>query len=915
MKNYKKHSIKGLKITGITVASVLMLMFILPKLFPEFITNEIKKVANNNIDGEIHFTKTNLSFFDHFPSLTLTLYDFNLKGSAPFKKETLLDSKEMVFGINISRLIFNKEVKIDEIYVIDALINIKVNEKGQANYNVYKSNSNATEDKDAGTSIKLARIELKNTHLVYNDLSTKILIEARGFDYLGKGDLEKSIFDLVSDAKIKSFDFTYGGESYFKNKNIDANLITKINTNSLAFEFTQNDLKINRLPVDFRGTFDILKEGYTMDFNIKSTNSNLYDFFTALPPQYIKWLGKTKIEGKTDILFSLKGNYDESKKRKPDLALNMKIRDGLIAYDGVPVPATNIFLNFETKLPSLNTEQLTVKIDSIFFNVGKDYLNGTIDLKGLKKPNINARIRTQMDLEKMNRAFGIAAMDVKGFLKTDITAKGIYDIANKELPKTKGTIILKNGFLKTKWYPNPITNINLDMNVANPTGKTKDLSVKMYPASFVFEGKPLSVNGTFNDLDDINYDLKLKGEIDLGKVYKVFSQKGLDVKGYIKANLALKGKQSDATNGNYTKLNNSGTLVLKDITTKSQYLPKDFIINDGNFTFKQDQMKFKDFKASYGKSDFVMNGTMANVINYVLSDKAVLKGNFFIKSDNLYIDEFMYESTETVANETTIPTETIKTGVVVIPPNLNLNINTNAAKVYWQGLTISNLAGNMKLNNGKLALNHSSLDLIGCKVNMEAAYQNETTERANFDFKVKAEDFDIKRAYNEIELFRNMASAAKSAQGIVSVDYAIKGKLDQEMKPIYPSLSGGGILSVREVKMKGFKMFNSVSKSTNFKSIKNPDVTNVDIKSTVKNNIITIERFKFKFAGFRPIIEGQTSFDGALNLKMRLGLPPFGILGIPMTITGTQDKPKVKLGRKSEDLKEAEYGNAPHDEQ
>ena len=40
---------------------------------------------------------------------------------------------------------------------------------------------------------------------------------------------------------------------------------------------------------------------------------------------------------------------------------------------------------------------------------------------------------------------------------------------------------------------------------------------------------------------------------------------------------------------------------------------------------------------------------------------------------------------------------------------------------------------------------------------------------------------------------------------------------------------------------------------------------------------------------------------------MRLGLPPLGIIGIPLTVTGTQENPKVKLGRKGEDIEETEY--------
>jgi AsmA protein len=160
-----------------------------------------------------------------------------------------------------------------------------------------------------------------------------------------------------------------------------------------------------------------------------------------------------------------------------------------------------------------------------------------------------------------------------------------------------------------------------------------------------------------------------------------------------------------------------------------------------------------------------------------------------------------------------------------------------------------------------------------------------------------------------------MASAAENAQGIVSLNYKVGGKLDANMQPIYPSLIGGGTLAVKNVKMRGFKMFGSVSEKTGTEAIKNPDVSKVDINTKIKNNIITIERFKFKFAGFRPRIEGTTSFDGQLNIKMRLGLPPLGIIGIPMTITGTKDAPKVKLGKKTEDLKETEYVATPQGNQ
>ena len=112
-------------------------MFLLPILFPGKIAEEVKSFANKKLNGELNFKEANLSFFNHFPSLTLTLTDFSLKGSAPYKNSDLVKANEIAFGINIKSLLFDSKVNIDKIYVSNARINVLVNEKGEDNYNVY----------------------------------------------------------------------------------------------------------------------------------------------------------------------------------------------------------------------------------------------------------------------------------------------------------------------------------------------------------------------------------------------------------------------------------------------------------------------------------------------------------------------------------------------------------------------------------------------------------------------------------------------------------------------------------------------------------------------------------------------------------------------------------------------------------
>jgi AsmA protein len=131
------------------------------------------------------------------------------------------------------------------------------------------------------------------------------------------------------------------------------------------------------------------------------------------------------------------------------------------------------------------------------------------------------------------------------------------------------------------------------------------------------------------------------------------------------------------------------------------------------------------------------------------------------------------------------------------------------------------------------------------------------------------------------------------------------------MNPVYPSLEGSGVLTLKKVKVMGLKLFTAMSKNLDKEKIKDPDLSKVDLKTTIRNNVITLEKTKMKIAGFRFKVSSETNFNGKLNLKARLGLPPLGIIGIPIRILGTQENPKFKYGRgnNDENVEETEYSD------
>lgn len=904
---FQKIILRILKWTGILIASVLFLMFIIPILFPGTISDQVKIFANKNLAGKLDYKKTHLTFFRHFPSLTVSVDEFLLKGSKPFENDTLLAAKEVAAGINLKNLIFDGEVKIDEIYVTDAYANVFVNTKGEANYNVYvsKKSDQPKDTTGTGASIKLDLIKLRNWNIKYNDHAARVLVDAKGLNYTGKGGLSEDIFDLTTDLDIDKVDFSLNRIYYAKQKTLHADLITRINTNALTFVLRKNELRINDLPLKFTGFVSILKDGYNLDINAASEKTTIRDMISVLPPQYLNWAKDTKIEGNSDLFFSLKGRFSEPKNLKPRLKARLFVKDGFVSNGKAPVPMNNFNMDLNVDLPDLDTEQLGLDLKNLSFDLGpNNNFKAVVKTKGLDEMQINANIKGAVNLQTLNQALGLKDIEVRGLMDTNIQANGIFSMDKKLFPKAKGYLNLKNGWLKTKYYPNPIKDINIVANITNTDGTFRSLGVKLNPFKFDFEGNPVFVNADLQNFEDILYKVRAKGTLNVGRIYKVFAKKGLDVSGLIMADLSLNGRQSYATTGQYSKLDNKGNLILKNIKATTEYLPKSFYIKEGNFQFENEKMWFKRFFATYGKSDFALNGYLLNTINYFIERKGTLHGKFKLQSRYILIDEFMAlkdgdNSKKSIDVDYAKVENPNSSGVVIIPKNLDVSLEADAKKVELKGLHLNHLLGLASINKGEVFLKNTSFDVVGSRMKIDARYQDESPLTANYDIALEVLDFDVQRAYHEIDMVREMVTAAKNVKGIVSLDYKLKGDFDKNMKPIYPSLEGGGVVNLRDVEVKNLKMLSAVGDNIGAKAFNDPDMKGVNIETHIKNNLIHVDKFTFKVSILRPTISGTTSFNGLLDLRIRVGILPGGIIGFPIVVTGTHEKPQVKIFSKT----------------
>ena len=934
---------KALKITGAILLVLLLLLFVTPFIFRDRIEQEVKKLANRTLKSELNFSGMSLSFFSHFPNLCLTLNDFSLRSAPPFKQDTLIKAHEISFGVNVNSL-FGKTIVITRIYFDKAQVNIGYNEKGDASFDVYKSDTTASAGGTAaqgGAELSIEKIFFRNCRVIYSDASIPVRVVADGLDYSGKSDMSKDIFSLNSEVKIKSLDAVYDRMKILDGKPVTAKLSTKVNTRNLSVDFEKNDLKIKDIPLEFHGKFSFEKEGYRVTLNFLSVLEK--EFLSArfrivqgktlwisakmnASVDIAKWVRaldvkSVDIRGLYDLNLTAEGSYATGPVRRkglrnevdtvivsiPKFSLMTKFSNGYFKYASLPQPLTNIAFQLNADCPDSDYHHISVKLETLKASFLKNQFEGYFRMKSLHDAPVEAGLKGSINLSELKQVIPLDSITLAGILSMDVTVSGNYAPEKKLFPITAAEVSLTGGSLLTKYYPNPISEIGMKMKVIDHGGTMKDLAVSIDPLNFSFEGKPFTLKASLSNFDDLSYDLQSKGVIDLARVYQVFSRKGMDLKGYLEADLSLRGRQSDAIAGRIDKLNNKGTLKLRDIALSSEDYPKPFIIRTGNFRFDQDKVWFDNFLANYGSSDFLLKGYIRNTIQYALNQGGTLTGDFELKSNHLNVDEFMVFAGEEpdAATSATTPAP----GVVIIPRDLDIGFKANIHETEFKGLKVHDIAGEITMKDGILVLKGGKLNIIDCKVGMEATYGSVNPLKGFFDFHLKAEDFDIKRAYNEIGMIREMAPSAGKAEGIVSLDYSVKGMLNADMFPVLPSLEGGGVFSIKKVKVYGLKLFNDISKGTEKEGLSNPDLSKVDMHSTIKNNTITLEQFKFKVKGIRVRISGTTTFDTRMNLKIRLGMGPFGIIGIPMKVTGTMENVKIRYGKGTEtdDLKESDY--------
>lgn len=505
-----------------------------------------------------------------------------------------------------------------------------------------------------------------------------------------------------------------------------------------------------------------------------------------------------------------------------------------------------------------------------------------------------------------------------GSLALEGKVKGIYQDEN--YPSFNLRLNVNNGMFQYPGLPVPVKNIFITTLIEKPQGGTDLTAINI--SKFHLEAGSDPVDGKIlikTPVSNPDVSANIIGKADLSNVPKLYPMEGLKtMSGIMSLNLDFKGRKSDLDNKNYEAIRAAGNLKVSNLVYDSKETPMPVRIPDIQMTFNPKNITLNSFSAVIDKSDFNATGTLDNFMAYAFG-KGSLSGTLNLRSAQFDANEWLQkDKTPTASTSTT----TEKTQYFKVPRHVDFSANSQFGKILYNKLVLDNVKGEVRTYDEAIHLNNLFANLLGGSATISATYNTKNTDHPDVTFSYSVKNFDIQKTYQLVDMAGKMAPVIKHIEGNFSSELKGTGRLDEHMNVEYSSLTGEGNISIPYARISGMPVLAEVAKTGQIPALQNLELKNAVTVLKFKDGRVNVQPTDFKFGnGYNMNLQGSNGFDKTLNYDMRLDVPTkeLGQAGamaqkylsqipglkasLPETmsllfkVTGTMDKPQVKLAR------------------
>lgn len=879
-----------LKITlwtiGIGFISILAALIIIPIFYKQEIKEMALKEINKMLLADVSIEDFDLTIVSTFPKLTAQFDQVKVTGRDRFDKVELANIERFDVQIDFWSL-FDDQYEVKGFTLQKPKIDVRVLQDGTANYDIVKPDSLKTEEElKESTPFKLSlkNYAIKEGDIRYDDKAGQLFAEIKNINHKGSGDLMSDIIDFDTKTQMDALTFKMGGMTYLSKVKVDliANLLMEFKENSSKFTLRKNKLSLNSFTTSIDGFYELLADKSEMNLSLNTDKVTFKDLLSLIPTFYRTGYEKMVTNGSLKLDANLKGTLDDN--NYPAWNIGLKVADASVKYPDLPEQIKNIQIDAQSNFAGgSDLNKMTAEVKKLHLEFAKNLIDANAKVRNIMtQPNIDGKIDANVDLATLGKVIPLEKdEEYKGKLKLAAKINGI--LSETIYPAWDVAVNLKDGVVKYPGVPEKLENIQLVAASSFSGGKDLDkmtLDVTQLQVDFL-KNKIDAFLKVRQPITSQNIDAKIKANVDLATLEKVMPmEEGENYKGRLDADIILKGSVQEVQKGRYNNFNADGTLTLKNVVYATPNLPKEVNIKAMLFKFTPKNLNLAGLKGSIGKSDFSISGTIDNYLAYWFNSDQ-LKGNFNFKSDLLDVDELMGYVPASESNEEAEPSTTIE-DPILIPKNIDFNLNTQIKKVKYSGIDMNNVSGNVGLRNQTAYLNNLTTQTMGGTVILGGNYKTTNPAKPEVNINYDLKNIDINALATNFYSIGKFAPVLKLVQGKVSSKLNLTSLVKPDFSPILMSVQSLGDLSTTSVTIDKLPVVGSIGnalkmeKLTSIKTLK--DIT---AKFKIEDGKLhLVKPMNFKMGKIQTELTGFTGLDQSIGYLMKMDIPKGEIPGV-----------------------------------
>ncbi|MCC6288743.1 MAG: AsmA family protein [Chitinophagaceae bacterium] len=865
---------KILKISGIVLAVLLVLAFILPFIFKNKITGIAKTQINKNLNAKVDFKDVNISLFRHFPRLAVGLENLDVTGVEGFSKDTLIAAERIDVALNLMSLFGNK-MNIYSITVDRPRIHAIVNKEGKANWDITKPDTATTTTEEASDfNMQLNNYEINNGYISYNDIPGNMSAEISNLNHSGSGDFTSDLFTLATKTSADAVNFTYTNIPYLVNTKAALQADIQVDNKQSKYTFKTDDIALNDLKLATEGYFQFVNDTtYGMDIKFNAPSTDFKTLLSLVPAIYKNDFNKIKTSGKAVFNGFVRGEYNSIK--IPAYNINLNVENGFFQYPDLPQPVKNINIAMKVDNPDGITDNTIVDISKGHIEFGNDPFDFTLLLKKpITDQYIDANIKGKLNLAQVTKFVKLSGdTKLSGLLDADATAKGNVAVITQQKPgpfTANGFINITDLNYSSKDFPQPVKNSRVQIQFENPDG-VPDHTVINIPSGHIEIGSdPVDFNVLLKTpASDPSFDGRAKGKFNLGTVSQFTTlEPGTSVSGIINADVAFKGNKSSIDKSEYEKINTAGTLNVSDLLYKSKDYPGGVKVAEAAFTFNPKNITLNNLKAAYLTSNITANGSVDNAIGYALKNEPIA-GALNVKADKLNLNDFMGTEPATADSAKASAAEPF-----VVPQNIAFTLNAAVDKLTYDKVDYNNLKGTVAIKDQTVTLKDVQMDALDGKIAVSGSYSTKaSTKNPAISLTYDVNNLNAEKTFFAFNTIQKLMPIGKFISGTISSKLTLNGKLGQDMTPEIGTLTGNGALQLLQGVLKKFAPVEKLAQTLNVSDLSNFSMKDVKTYIEFANGKVLVKPFHVKVKDIDMEIGGMHGVDQSIDYSIAMKLP------------------------------------------